>query len=129
GARADVRVAALRRGGCFVPRGVFPRHHGEVVEPISANYRGLDVVELPPNNQGVAALVLLNILERFDLAALDPGGAERLHIELEAARLAYAVRDTHVADPAFMRTPVPVLLDQGFARGLADKIHRRDRVP
>jgi gamma-glutamyltranspeptidase/glutathione hydrolase len=127
-AAADI-VATLSARGSFLRTEDFARHQGDVVEPISANYRGLDVVELPPNNQGVAALVLLNILERFDLAALDPGGAERLHIQLEAARLAYAVRDTHVADPAFMRTPVPALLDKGFARTLADRIDRSKRVP
>jgi len=129
GAPADDIVATLGPHGSFLTREDFARHRGDVVEPVSSNYRGLDVVELPPNNQGVAALVLLNILERFDLAALEPGGAERLHIQLEAARLAYAVRDTHVADPAFIRTPVPVLLDKGFARSLADRIDRSKRVP
>ena len=79
----------------------FAAHRGEEAIPISSNYRGLDIVELPPNGQGLAALVLLNILERFDIAALDPNGAERAHIALEAARLAYAVRDTHIADPVF----------------------------
>jgi gamma-glutamyltranspeptidase/glutathione hydrolase len=122
-------VETLGPRGSFLTLEDFARHRGDLVEPISSNYRGLDVVELPPNNQGVAALVLLNILERFDLAALEPGGAERLHIQLEAARLAYAVRDTHVADPAFMRTPVPALLDKAFASELADRIDRSKRVP
>jgi gamma-glutamyltranspeptidase/glutathione hydrolase len=87
------------------------------------------VVELPPNGQGLTALILLNILERFDLAALDPAGPERFHIALEAARLAFAVRDTHVADPAFMRMPVPALIDKAFAGKLADLIDRDRRVP
>jgi len=129
GAPADDIVATLGPHGSFLTREDFARHRGDVVEPVSSNYRGLDVVELPPNNQGVAALVLLNILERFDLAALEPGGPERLHIQLEAARLAYAVRDTHLADPAFMRMPVPSLLDKAFARSLADRIDRSKRVP
>jgi len=129
GAPADDIVATLGPRGSFLTREDFARHRGDVVEPVSSNYRGLDVVELPPNNQGVAALVLLNILERFDLAALEPGGPERLHIQLEAARLAYAVRDTHLADPAFMRMPVPSLLDKAFARSLADRIDRSKRVP
>jgi gamma-glutamyltranspeptidase/glutathione hydrolase len=128
GVPAEDIVATLDPRGSFLTGEDFARHHGDLVEPISANYRGLDVVELPPNNQGLAALVLLNILERFDLAALEPGGPERLHIQLEAARLAYAVRDTHVADPAFMRTPVPTLLDKAFARELADRIDRSKRV-
>jgi gamma-glutamyltranspeptidase/glutathione hydrolase len=105
----------------------FAAHRGEEVVPISSNYRGLDIVELPPNGQGLAALILLNILERFDMAALDPAGAERAHIALEAARLAYAVRDTHIADPAFMRMAVPRLLDREFAADLADKIDRTQR--
>jgi gamma-glutamyltranspeptidase/glutathione hydrolase len=129
GEAAQDIAATLGARGSFLRPEDFARHQGDVVEPIASNYRGLDVIELPPNNQGLAALVLLNILERFDLAALDPGGAERLHIQLEAARLAYAVRDTHVADPAFMRTPVPALLDKAFARSLADRIDRSKRVP
>ena len=67
--------------------------------PIATDYRGLDVLEMPPSGQGLTALVMLNILERFDLAALDALGPERFHLMLEAARLAYAVRDTHIADP------------------------------
>lgn len=105
----------------------FAAHRGEDVIPISSRYRGLDIVELPPNGQGLAALVLLNILERFDMAALDPLGAERAHVALEAGRLAYAVRDTHIADPAFMRMAVPRLLDRGFAADLADTIDRTRR--
>jgi gamma-glutamyltranspeptidase/glutathione hydrolase len=129
GAAAEDIVATLGPRGSFLTREDFARHRGEPAEPIATSYRGLDVTELPPNGQGLVALVLLNILERFDLAALDPNGAERLHIQLEAARLAYAVRDTHVADPAFMRMAVPALLDKAFARGLADLIDRRKRVP
>ena len=96
---ADDMVAAVAERGSFLTADDFARHRGEVVAPIATNYRGLDVLELPPNTQGLTALVLLNILERFDLAALDPLGADRLHLTLEAARLAYAVRDTHIADP------------------------------
>ncbi len=106
----------------------FAAHRGEPVEPITSNYRGLDLLELPPNGQGVTALVLLNILERFDLAALDPLGPERFHIMLEAARRAFAVRDAHVADPADMRASVGSLLDKGFASRLAAGIDRERRA-
>ena len=129
GAPADDIVATVAPRGSFLTREDFARHRGELATPIATNYRGLDVVELPPNGQGLAALVLLNILEPFELAALEASGAERLHIQLEAARLAYAVRDTHIADPDFMRMSVPALLDKAFARGLADRIDRRKRVP
>jgi gamma-glutamyltranspeptidase/glutathione hydrolase len=129
GAPADDIVATLGPRGSFLRREDFAPHRGEVVVPIASNYRGFDVVEIPPNGQGLAALVLLNILEPFELAALEASGAERLHIQLEAARLAYAVRDTHIADPHFMRMSVPALLDKAFAHGLADRIDRRKRVP
>jgi gamma-glutamyltranspeptidase / glutathione hydrolase len=122
----DIAATVAARGGLLAADDL-AAHRGEPAEPISSNYRGLDVVELPPNGQGLTALVLLNILERFDLAALDPAGADRLHIALEAARLAYAVRDIHVADPAFMRASVPALLDKGFAAALADRIDRSRR--
>jgi len=129
GAPAEDIVATLAPRGSFLAREDFARHHGDVVNPIATNYRGLDVVELPPNGQGLVALLILNILECFDLAALDPAGAERMHIQLEAARLAYAVRDTHIADPAHMRVSVPGLLDKAFARDLAARIDRNKRVP
>jgi gamma-glutamyltranspeptidase/glutathione hydrolase len=129
GAPAEDIVATLAPRGSFLTVEDFARHRGEVVEPIASNYRGLDVIELPPNGQGLAALVLLNILERFDLASLDPLGPERFHIQLEAARLAYAVRDIHVADPAFMRVSVPALIDKVFAASLADRIDRGKRTP
>lgn len=70
----------------------------DAVAPITADYRGLTVAELPPNGQGVVALIALKILERFELASLDPDGPERLHLELEACRAAYTVRDAFVGD-------------------------------
>ena len=126
---ADDIIATLAARGSFLAADDFARHRGDVVAPITTNYRGLDVLELPPNSQGLTALVLLNILERFDLATLDPLGPERFHLALEAARLAYAVRDAHIADPAFMRAAVPSLLDKHFAGELAGRIDRGRRVP
>jgi gamma-glutamyltranspeptidase/glutathione hydrolase len=121
-------AATLAKRGSFQTEEDFARHRGDTVTPISSNYRGLDLVEHPPNTQGLIALVMLNILENFDLKALDPVGAERFHLVLEAARLAFAVRDTHVADAAHMRTPVADLLDKGFARKLAAKIDLNKRA-
>jgi gamma-glutamyltranspeptidase/glutathione hydrolase len=126
---ADDIVATVAARGSFLTAEDFARHRGEAVAPIGTNYRGLDVLELPPNTQGLTALVLLNILERFDLAALDPLGPDRFHLALEAARLAYAVRDTHVADPAFMRAELPALLDKRFAATLAGRIGAARRMP
>ncbi len=129
-AAADI-VATLAPRGSWLTQDDFARHRGEPVAAISSDYRGLEVTELPPSGQGLVALVLLNILENFDLAKLAPDGPERLHLALEAARLAFAVRDTHVADPGFMGVPVPSLLDKGFAHDLAALIdpHRRVKLP
>jgi len=128
---ADDMVAALSARGSFLTGEDFARHHGDVVTPISTNYRGLDLLEIPPNTQGLTALVMLNILENFDLRALDPLGPERFHLVLEAARLGFAVRDTHVADAAHMRTPVAGLLDKAWAKKLAAKIdlNKRAKLP
>jgi len=124
-ARDVVQTVAAR--GSLLTEADFAAHRGEEVTPISTNYRGLDVVEIPPNGQGITALVLLNILERFEIDKLDPSGDERFHLALEAGRLAYAVRDTHVADPAFMRTVPQALLDRVFAADLAAMIDRTKR--
>jgi gamma-glutamyltranspeptidase/glutathione hydrolase len=127
-AAADI-VATLAARGSWLAREDFAGHRGEPATPIASNYRGLDVVELPPNGQGLTALVLLNILERFDLSSFDPHGPERLHIALEAARLAYGVRDAHVADPAWVRVGFDALIEKGFAARLATLIDRGSRVP
>jgi gamma-glutamyltranspeptidase/glutathione hydrolase len=129
GAIAEDIVATLAARGSFLDAADLAAHRGETVTPIASAYRGLDVRELPPNTQGLTALVLLNILEGFDLAALDPNGPDRLHLMLEAARLAYAVRDTHVADPAAMRIATSALLDKRFAQDLARRIDPARRMP
>jgi gamma-glutamyltranspeptidase/glutathione hydrolase len=123
----DIVATIASRGG-LVDEEDLARHRGEEVAPISSNYRGLDLVELPPNGQGIIAQVMLNVLEPFDLKRLDPLGPERFHLELEAARLAYAVRNAEIADPAAMRTGVSALLDTNFARELADRIDPARRV-
>jgi gamma-glutamyltranspeptidase/glutathione hydrolase len=124
----DIAATVSARGG-LLAAGDLAAHRGEAVSPIDTNYRGLDIIELPPNGQGLTALVLLNILECFDLARLDPVGPERFHIALEAARLAYAVRNTHIADPASMRMAAAALLDKTFAARLAKRIDPARRVP
>lgn len=128
---ADDMIATLASLGGVLTADDFAAHRGEAVTPISTGYRGLDIVELPPNGQGLAALVLLNILERFNMAALDAGSAERLHLLIEAARLAYGVRNASIADPAFMTEKVTAILDKGFAATLAGMIDpaRRSLFP
>jgi gamma-glutamyltranspeptidase/glutathione hydrolase len=129
-AAADM-VATLSPRGSWLTAEDFANHRGERAEPIASSYRGFEIVELPPNGQGLVALVLLNILENFDVAALDPNGPERLHVALEAARLAFGARDTHLADPAFMRVTAAALIDKAFAKSLAGRIDpmRRAKLP
>ena len=124
---ADDMVKTVAARGSFLTTEDFARHRGDVLTPISTNYRGLDLVEIPPNGQGLTALVMLNILENFDLKALDPLGPERFHLVLETARLGYAVRDTHIADASNMRTPVADLLDKSFGKKLASLIDMKKR--
>jgi gamma-glutamyltranspeptidase/glutathione hydrolase len=86
------------------------------VDPISTNYRGVDVWEIPPNSQGIAALMALNILEGFDLAAYPHQSVERYHWQIEAMKLAFADVHSHVADPDFMTCAVEQLLCKNYAR-------------
>jgi gamma-glutamyltranspeptidase / glutathione hydrolase len=128
---AEDIAQTLAARGSFLTAEDYANHRGDVVEPISSSYRGLDLVEIPPNGQGLTALVMLNILEHFDLKSLDPFGPERFHIVLEAARLGYAVRDTHLADAAHMRTPVADLIDKAWGKKLAALIdvNKRAKLP
>src|SRR5262249_12363654 len=126
---ADDIVATVVARGAFLTAEDFARHRGEAVTPISPNYRGLDVLQFAPTTQRLTALVLLSMVGRSDGAGLDPLGRDRFHLALEAARLAYAGRDTHVADPAFMRAEVSALLDKRFAAELAGRIGRARRMP
>jgi len=126
---ANDMAATLAKFGSVLTADDFARHRGEAVTPISTNYRGVDLVEIPPNGQGITALITLNILESFDMSLLGPLGPDRFHLMLEAARLAFAVRNTHVAEPSHMRVPVASLIDKGFARKLALKLDRVKRVP
>ena len=96
----------------------FAAAEGEYVTPISTDYRGHRVYECPPNGQGVAALVALNVLSGFDLAQHEPLSAGRLHLEIEAARLAYQDRNCFVADPAKSEVPVDWLLSEAHAAEL-----------
>ncbi len=124
---ADMAATLAARGSLITVNDI-AAHKGEVAKPISSNYRGLDVLELPPNGQGITALVMLNILETFDMKSLEALGPERFHLMLEAGRIGYAVRDTHVADPKAMTIDAVRLLDKGWAKTLAAKIDPAKRV-
>ncbi|MCK6452364.1 MAG: gamma-glutamyltransferase [Alphaproteobacteria bacterium] len=112
---AEDIVSLLRSLGGFHTMDDFAATVGEYVAPISTDYRGYTVHECPPNGQGITALMMLNILSGFDMPKLDPAGVQRLHLEVEAGRLAYAERDAYVADPRFAEVPVDRLLSERHA--------------
>jgi gamma-glutamyltranspeptidase/glutathione hydrolase len=93
----------------------FAAHHGEWVEPLTINYRGYDVYELPPNGQGAAALQMLQILKGFDLKKMGAGSADTLTAMFEAKRLAYEDLAKWYADPAFVHVPMKGLLSDAYA--------------
>jgi gamma-glutamyltranspeptidase/glutathione hydrolase len=128
GELAEDMAGTLAAKGSFLTAEDFSAHRGDEVTPIATNYRGLDLVEIPPNGQGIVALIMLNILENFDLKSFDPLGPERFHLQIEAARLGYAIRDAHLADIEHMRIKVADLVDKGFARKLAAQIDINKRA-
>lgn len=100
----------------------FARTEASYVTPIRTSYGPYDVLEIPPNGQGITALIMLNILGEFDLDGLDPAGSERIHLEMEAQRLAFEMRDAYVADQDFGDVPVTAMLSKATAKKLAGRI-------
>jgi gamma-glutamyltranspeptidase/glutathione hydrolase len=94
------------------------------VEPLSTDYHGWTVYELPPNGQGIGALEMLNLMENFPLRDLGPGTSESLHIMIEAKKLAYADVLRYVCDPEFAKVPVAGILSKDYARERAKLIDR-----
>jgi gamma-glutamyltranspeptidase/glutathione hydrolase len=105
----------MRAQGGYLTAADLAAHRSEWVDPVSTNYRGYDVWELPPNTQGVAALQMLNILEAYDLKALGFGSAEYLHLFVEAKKLAFEDRARFYADPEFAKIPLKALLSKEYA--------------
>ena len=105
----------MKKHGGFLSYEDLAEHSGEWVEPLSTNYRGYDVWELPPNGQGTAALQMLNILEGYDLKSMGFGSAEYLHVLTEAKKLAYEDRAKFYADPDFSKLPIEELLSKEYA--------------
>ena len=105
----------MRANGGYLTAADLAAHRSEWVEPVSTNYRGYDVWELPPNTQGVAALQMLNILEAYDLKSLGFGSAEYLHLFVEAKKLAFEDRARYYADPEFAKIPLKGLLSKDYA--------------
>jgi len=107
--------AFMKDVGGFLSYEDMAKHTSEWVEPVSVNYRGYDVWELPPNGQGIAALQILNILEGFDIASMGFGSTGYIHHFVEAKKLAFEDRAKFYADPAFNEIPVEKLISSDYA--------------
>ncbi|MEC8599604.1 MAG: gamma-glutamyltransferase [Bacteroidota bacterium] len=105
----------LNEQGGFLDEEDLQNHKSEWVNPVSTNYRGYDVWELPPNGQGIAALQILNILEGFDIQKMGFGSAEHIHHFVEAKKIAYADRAKYYADPNFNKIPTEYLISKNYA--------------
>lgn len=122
GAIAREIAATVRKAGGFMEEEDLAAVRSDWVTPISTRYGGHDVLEIPPNGQGIVALVILNILDALGAGKLPPDSAERHHVQIEAGRLAYSVRDHLLADPASMTSSVAQILSAAHARALAARI-------
>jgi gamma-glutamyltranspeptidase / glutathione hydrolase len=122
---ADAIVATSNAEEGLLAHADLADHRSTFVEPVSTTYRGITVAELPPNGQGLAALMALNILESFDPAEAPAESALDWHRRIEAVKLAFADRDAYIADPDQVEVPTTALLDKGYARERADHIGER----
>ena len=112
---ADKIDSFMQANGGFLRKADFEKHTSTWDQPVSTNYRGFDVFELPPNGQGIAALQMLNVLEGFDLRAMGRHSPETLHTMIEAKKLAWADRAKFYADPDFAKAPVAKLISKEYA--------------
>ncbi|MBT8185819.1 MAG: gamma-glutamyltransferase [Eudoraea sp.] len=117
----------IQEKGGFLSMEDLASHQSEWVEPVSINYRGYDVWELPPNGQGIAALQMLQILEEYDFSAIEFGSEEHLHLFTEAKKLAFEDRAKYYADMDFAKVPVAELLSDAYAKKRKGEISDRAR--
>ncbi len=119
---AEDMVSYLQSLGGLHTMEDFAKAKGTFETPIKSDFRGFDIYQCPPNGQGVIALLLINIMKGFDTEGVDPGSVERLHLEIEASRLAYQDRNFFLADPAQSDVPVDFLLSEQHAGDLRSQI-------
>lgn len=105
----------IQAQGGFLAYEDFATHHSDWIEPVSTNYRGYDVWELPPNGQGISTLQMLNIIEGYDFSKIPFGSAQHLHIVNEAKKLVFEDRAKYYADSDFMKVSVNDLLSKNYA--------------
>ena len=122
GAIAEDMVETLRGIGGLHSLDDFASHTTETTSPIGTIYKGHDVWQCPPNGPGITMLVMLNILSRFDLTKFPALSVERFHLEAEAARAAYMMRELHIGDPAHVKVDVAGILAKEFAEEHGSKI-------
>jgi gamma-glutamyltranspeptidase/glutathione hydrolase len=127
GAIAEAILKTSQRLGGKFTAADLAEFQSEWVEPLSTDYRGWKVYELPPSGQGIAALEMLNLFSLFPLGEYIPRGAEELHTQIEAQKLAYADLQKYVADPRFSKVPVAGMLSMDYARERG-KLINRDRA-
>ena len=118
----------IQAQGGFLSYEDLASHQSEWVQPLSCNYRGYDVWELPPNGQGTAALQILNILEHFDLRTMGFGSADYIHHFTEAKKIAFEDRAKFYADPAFNDIPIDTLISEAYAKRRAAEIGSRAKL-
>src|ERR1700719_2081957 len=131
GETADKIDAFMKANGGYLRKIDFEKHTSTWVEPVSTNYRGYDVFELPPNGQGIATLQILNILEGYDLKAMGRNSPDALHTMIEAKKIVWADRAKYYADPEFAKVPLKTLLSKEYAaerRKLIDPMHAAKTV-
>jgi gamma-glutamyltranspeptidase / glutathione hydrolase len=119
---AEDIIATVRPKGSLLTLADMAAHESDWVKPISASFMGREILEIPPSGQGLTALIALNILSHFGLSRHAPDSAERHHLEIEAMKLAWELRNRHVGDPEFVEVPVDDLLSARMAARLAAMI-------
>ncbi len=115
-------IAGLTHRGATMAAADLATFHAQWVEPISTSYRGWDIFEIPPNGAGIAALMMLNIMEAFPVGESGHNSVETLHMMMEAKKLAYADMLRYVADPKFADVPVGAMLSKEYAHERASLI-------
>jgi gamma-glutamyltranspeptidase/glutathione hydrolase len=115
--------AYMKEQGGFLSYDDLANHSSEWIKPVSTNYRGVDVWELPPNGQGIAALQILNIMENYDVSAMGFGSKSYIHTFVEAKKLAYEDRAKYYSDPDFNDIPVKQLISKSYAKERAALIN------
>ncbi len=127
---AEQIVSEMQRGGGLIDAESLAAYRAVLREPVVGSYRGVDIVTMPPPSSGGVHLVqMLNVLERFDVAAMGAGSADALHLLAEAARLAFADRSKHLGDPDYFDVPVDWLVGKEYGAMLAGRIDMGRATP